>query len=114
MYLQVPLLHGVTGVPTEPEFHADNTPVFFNFGWDLTSVLRAAGFDVRVLVTQELQRWLTGSAAPATPSGEEFDLESMISHAIPHDLTSVATDRVAAQLGFEPAHQFVTWECIRR
>jgi SAM-dependent methyltransferase len=36
MYLQVPLVYGKTAAPTTPEFHADNTPVFWNFGWDLT------------------------------------------------------------------------------
>jgi SAM-dependent methyltransferase len=36
MYLQVPLTRGTTAAPTTPEFHDDNTPVFWNFGWDLT------------------------------------------------------------------------------
>ncbi len=113
IYLQVPVLQGRTGVPAEPEFHADNTPVFHRFGWDLTPVLRAGGFDVRVLVTERLRRVLTGvEPAPVDPGGE-FDVASMIDGAIPEDLTTVADDVVARQLGFEPAHQFVTWECIR-
>ena len=42
MYLQVPLSRGQTAAPTTPEFHDDNTPVFWNFGWDLTD-RRASG-----------------------------------------------------------------------
>ena len=56
MYLQIPILHGATSAPTEPEFHADNTPVFWNFGWDLTDMVRAAGFTTTVLVTEDIRR----------------------------------------------------------
>ena len=46
--LQVPVLQGETAPPTEPEFHGDNTPVFWRFGFDLTDRLRSAGFDTRL------------------------------------------------------------------
>jgi acyl-ACP thioesterase len=36
MFLQVPVLQGRTAPPVEPEFHGDNTPVFWRFGPELT------------------------------------------------------------------------------
>jgi SAM-dependent methyltransferase len=109
LYLQVPLLHGATAVPAEPEFHADNTPVFFNFGWDLTDALRETGFDVEVLVTGRFRRWLDGSETAPVHAGGQFDLASLVEHASPGDLRSIADDADAARLGILPAHQFVTW-----
>ena len=111
VYLQVPLLHGVTAAPTTPEFHADNTPVFWNFGWDLVDLLRTAGFTVTVLVTDEFARVLSGRQPVPTPDGDIFDVADMVRFARPHDMTVVATDRRASAMGWVPSHQFVTWEC---
>ena len=105
LYLQVPLLQGVTTVPTEPEFHEDHTPVFFRFGWDLTDVLRAAGFEVDVLVTEAWWSSLT-SRAPAPATDGEFAIDSLVEHVRPADLQVVADDHEATQLGFLPPHQF--------
>lgn len=113
VYLQIPLLHGVTAAPLTPEFHADNTPVFWNFGWDLTAMLRAAGFTTRALVTAEFARVLDGSAPVPPPDGDIFDVQDMVRHANPADLVVVATDRQAATMGWLPSHQFVTWECVK-
>lgn len=113
MYLQVPLLHGVTQVPIEPEFHADNTPVFFNFGWDLTDLVRAAGFDVDVLVTDEFRSWLAGDVPTPPEVGDGFRLDSLAEHVRLDDLTTVADRDQSAKLGFLPSHQFATWECRR-
>ena len=77
MYLQVPLLHGVTAPPTEPEFHADNTPVFWRFGWDLTDLLRDAGFATTVLVTDEFDQLLRGELDEPDPHGDIFDVDSI-------------------------------------
>jgi SAM-dependent methyltransferase len=113
MYLQVPLLHGQTAVPLTPEFHADNTPVHFNFGWDLTDAARAAGFEVDVLVTSEFRSWLAGEKPSPGSTGDEFSIESLLRHVRVDDLTSIANDAQAGQLGFLPPYQFVTWECRR-
>ena len=113
MYLQVPVLAGTTSVPTEPEFHADNTPVFYRFGWDLTDAVRAAGFESDVLVTDRFRSWLVDAERVPPINGNEFAIESLVTHARPHDLTSVASDLDASRLGFLPPYQFVTWECRR-
>ena len=113
MYLQVPLLRGATAAPSTPEFHADNTPVFWNFGWDLTDRLRAAGFRTTVLVTAEFARVLRGEVAPPSPDGDIFDVSDVVQHARPGDLAVVADDEQSRRMALVPAHQFVTWECLR-
>ena len=113
MYLQVPLLHGVTAAPTTPEFHADNTPVFWNFGWDLTDRLRAAGFTSTVLVTNEFAQVLRGELDRPDAHGDIFQIDSLVDHARIGDLTTVADDEEARRMGFEPCFQFATWECLR-
>lgn len=114
LLLQVPILQGSTAPPTAPEFHGDNTPVFWRFGWDLTARLRAVGFQARALCTESWQRAALGSAIEwgGSTSGE-FDVESMLAGAVPEDLTVAADDRQSRLLGFEPGYQFVTWECLK-
>jgi SAM-dependent methyltransferase len=113
MYLQVPLTRGTTAVPTTPEFHNDNTPVFFNFGWDLTSLLRAAGFDVRVLVTEEFFGLLADRDHRPEPTGDGFDLPALWDDVSLDDLTVLVDRTISQRLGFLPAHHFVTWECTK-
>ena len=113
MYLQVPLVYGETSAPTEPEFHADNTPVFWNFGWDLTDRLRAAGFSTSVLVTAEYAAMLRGDAPAPASNGDGFHVESLVAHARPGDLVVAADADEAHRMGFEPAYHFATWECLR-
>ncbi len=113
MYLQIPILQGVTAPPTTPEFHADNTPVLWRFGWDLTETVRAAGFVTTVLVTDDCASMLQSGLPWPHPSGNEFDVASLIEHARPNDLTVVATPAESGLMGFEPAYQFATWECLR-
>ena len=112
LLLQVPVLQGRTAPPSSPEFHGDNTPVFWRFGWDLTGRLRDVGFDVRVLCTEA---WVRAAAAGWTdwggPTSPEFDVASMLEGADATDLVVVADDRVSRLLGFEPGYQYVTWEC---
>ena len=113
MYLQVPMCYGVTAAPTTPEFHADNTPVFWNFGWDLTDRVRQAGFTPTVLVTHAYARMLRGEVAAPASNGDGFHLEELVRHARPNDLTPFADDDTAMRLGFLPAYHFATWECVR-
>lgn len=113
MYLQVPLCLGKTRVPPTPEFHADNTEVFYNFGWDLTDRLRSAGFTVRVLVTEEFFELLSGHTAPASPGDGQFDLHSLWKECRVADLEVVADRDRSERFGFLPSHQYVTWECIK-
>jgi hypothetical protein len=113
MYLQIPLTRGETAVPTTPEFHADNTPVFFNFGWDLTEQLRAVGFETQVLVPGSFYELLRGGHPSGEPQRGEFDLADMVRHARIDDLEAVTTSAQERALGIEPTFQHVTWECRR-
>lgn len=113
MYLQVPLCRGTTAVPTEPEFHADNTPVFFNFGWDLTESIRSSGFEVSVLVTEEFSDILNDRAHRPQPTEDGFDVVGLWSDVRTTDLTVLADRSLSNRLGILPAHQFATWECTK-
>lgn len=118
MFLQVPLQVGATRVPPEPEFHADNTPVFFNFGWDLTHRLRDHGFTVDVLVTEEWRDVLRGDAPAIASNGDGFDVEDIIAAArtsldLERDLVSIADRSVASTLGALPPYHHVTWRCCK-
>ena len=113
MYLQVPLCYGSTQVPSTPEFHADNTPVFFNFGWDLTDKLRAAGFTTTVLVTQDYFEMLNHSVAAPASNGDGFNVDELVTAARPQDLTPVTDSQVSRVFGFLPAYHYATWECIK-
>lgn len=112
MYLQVPLVYGRTMVPTTPEFHADNTPVFFNFGWDLTDLVRAAGFRAQVLVTEGYRDLLAAPHVGPDP-GDGFFLRELIENVRIDELDVVADGSVTSRIGFEPPHHFATWECLR-
>ena len=116
MFLQVPLQVGITRVPPEPEFHADDTPVFFNFGWDLTHRLRERGFVVDVLVTEEWRDVLRGATPPIASNGDGFDVEDIIAAArtsldLDRDLLAIADRKVASTLGVLPPYHHVTWRC---
>jgi SAM-dependent methyltransferase len=113
MYLQIPIVYGATAAPTEPEFHADNTPVFWNFGWDLTDMVRAAGFETTVLVPEEYDAVLRGRLPEPDPHGDGFHVDSLLEHARPDDLEVVADGSESRLMGFEPCYHFATWECLR-
>lgn len=122
LYLQIPLLQGMTGVPSEPEFHGDNTPVFFRFGVDLTQQLRKHGFTTTMLVTERWRNVLAGDAQLANGAdggGGEFDLVDILAAAKQHltvasDVVAIANDEQANKLGFLPAGHYCTWECIKK
>lgn len=110
VYLQVPLLQGVTAPPTEPEFHGDDTPVFWRFGWDLADRARVHGFEVATLCTAELVRSASEGRGWSGPVSGEFDVADLLATAPTEDLVVVADDADAARQGFVPAYMFVTWE----
>jgi len=113
MYLQIPLVYGQTSVPSTPEFHADNTPVFFNFGWDLTDQIRAAGFTTTVLVAQGYLDVLRSGGTDHDPASDGFHLSTLIEHVRLDDLDVVATAQQQQLMGFDPPWQHATWECLR-
>jgi SAM-dependent methyltransferase len=114
LLLQVPLLQPSTAPPREPEFHEDNSPVFWRFGLDLTGRLRERGFATTLLVTEELRRRVVArdAALPASGSGE-VDAAGLVSAADPDDLTVVASDKVARSTGLVPWYMFAAWHCVK-
>jgi SAM-dependent methyltransferase len=115
MFLQVPLLQGTTAPPTEPEFHDDDTPVFWRFGPDLTARLRDAGFDTVLLCTEEFRDAVReGRTDWPGATSPEFDVPALLAACDPADLVPVADAEQAARLGIEPSYQVLTWECVKR
>jgi SAM-dependent methyltransferase len=112
VYLQVPVLQGVTAPPSTPEYHGDHTLVFWRFGFDLTARLRQVGFTTTLLCTQQWRDVAAGGATSwqGATSGE-FDVSSMLAHVVVDDLTPVADEAQATTMALLPAYQFFTWEC---
>lgn len=111
LVLQVPVLQGVTAPPTEPEFHGDNTPVFWRFGFDLTSRLRDHGFTTDLLCTQEWADAVREGANPWSEWSNEFDVPDMLDGARADDLSVVADGEDAIRLGLTPGYMYLTWDC---
>ena len=114
LILQVPVLQADTAPPVEPEFHGDNTPVFWRFGFDLTKRLRAQGFEAELLCTDELHE-LVRSGADGWPgdSSPEFDADAIVTGAILDDLVPVVSAEQAGRLGLRPAYMYLTWAARR-
>ncbi len=114
MYLQVPVLQGATAPPTEPEFHGDDTPVFWRFGPDLTARLRDHGFTTTLLCTEDWKRRVeAGDQDWGAGTSKEFDVTSLLGGSSADDLLSVADAPTASRLGFVPSYMFLTFEAIK-
>jgi hypothetical protein len=117
LLLQVPVLQGQTAPPTEPEFHGDNTPVFWRFGFDLTARLRAEGFVTDLLCTAEFAEAAAGpeGSNPWDEWAGEFDVPGMLAAArepdVAGDLVVVADWAAAARIGAAPGYMYLTWDC---
>jgi SAM-dependent methyltransferase len=111
LLLQVPVLQAATAPPAEPEFHGDNTPVFWRFGFDLTARLRGHGFQVDMLCTQELADAARSDQNPWTEWSGEFDVPGLLEGIIADNLVVIADGDIAARLGVTPGYMFITWDC---
>lgn len=109
--LQVPVLQGRTAPPTEPEFHEDNTPVFWRFGFDLTARLREHGFDAALLCTQEMKDAVEAGANPWAEWSGEFDVPDLLANAVADDLVVIADHAETTRLGLNPGYMYLTWDC---
>ncbi len=108
--LLVPVLQGVTAPPEEPEFHGDDTPVFWRFGLDLTGTLRAHGFETRLLCTADFKRHAEARDTTwAEGISPEWDVESIVAAADPAELTVACDDRLAETLGLVPSYMYLAW-----
>jgi SAM-dependent methyltransferase len=110
LVLLVPVLQGVTAPPEEPEFHGDDTPVFWRFGLDLTDTLRSHGFDTTLLCTADFKRHAE-RRDPEWPEGisPEWDVESILASTKVDDLTVICDDALAETLGLRPSYQYLAW-----
>lgn len=108
--LQVPILQGATGVPSEPEFHDDNTPVFWRFGPDVAGSLRAVGFKTETLCTEGWAQAVADRSNRWPNASGEFDVDSMLQGSTTESLTSIATVALAERLGLWEPYQFVLFE----
>ena len=115
MLLQVPVGQAATAPPPEPEFHGDNTPVFWRFGMDLTERLRKHGFQASVLCTEDFRRRVEAGDArwERVFQFPEFDHEALVAAATAEDLVVVADDALAQRDGLYPSYQFLTWEAVK-
>jgi SAM-dependent methyltransferase len=111
LLLQVPVLQGTTAPPVEPEFHQDNTPVFWRFGFDLTPRLREHGFETALLCTAEFEDAIFTETNPWTEWSGEFGVPDMLAGAILSDLETVADREQATWLGLDPGYMYFTWDC---
>ena len=112
--LMIPMPQGSTAPPKEPEYHGDNTLVYWRFGWDLRSQLESAGFEVTCLVTQPLIDRIRRKEFDTGWTGPDIDEVSLLSDADPDTLTPIADEREARRYGFEPDLHFITWHCVKR
>ncbi|HMG40611.1 MAG TPA: class I SAM-dependent methyltransferase [Acidimicrobiales bacterium] len=113
LLLQVPVLQARTAPPVGPEFHEDDTPVFWRFGFDLTAPLRAAGFHVDLLCTAAFDSAVYADDNPWPTWAAPFDVPDILAGVIPEDLTVIADGHQATRLGIEPAYQYLAWDCTR-
>lgn len=112
LFLQVPVLQGLTSLPEAPEFHGDSTPVFWRFGLDLTERLRSYGFQVRILTTLGFYMLIRNDVREwPDPTSPEFDVRSILTRAHSENFEPVADSEIARLLGFVPGYMFLTWEC---
>ena len=107
------MLQARTAPPVELEFHEDDTPVFWRFGFDLTAALRAAGFHVDLLCTAAFDTAVYAENNPWPTWAAPFDVPDILTGVIPEDLAVVADGRQSARLGVEPAYQYLAWDCTR-
>lgn len=111
LLVQVPVLQGHTAPPVVPEVHADDTPVFWRFGLDLTALLQEHGFHSEVLCLPAFADAVRSGHDPWPGHAPEFDVPALLASADPEHLAVVADHDQAGVLGFEPAYQFLTWHC---
>jgi SAM-dependent methyltransferase len=109
--LQVPVLQGRTAPPAEPEFHDDDTPVFWRFGFDLTERLRDAGFVAELMCTAQLADAVGSMTNPWHDWSGEFDVPDILAGAVADDLVAVADASTSARLGIDPGYMYLTWDC---
>jgi SAM-dependent methyltransferase len=110
LVLLVPVLQGATAPPVTPEFHGDDTPVFWRFGLDLTDRLCGRGFETSLLCTADFARYAESRSVEwAEGISGEWDVESIVAAAKPDALTPICGDDLARTLGLFPSYMYLGW-----
>jgi SAM-dependent methyltransferase len=113
VYLQVPVQDGITRAPEAPEFHEDDTQVFWRFGFDLAERLRRQGLRTTVLVTAPLAEAVrTGDTAALGGIGSGWDVPAMVATAATVGVESVLEEAAAERLGLCHSYQFAVFEGV--
>lgn len=114
MFLQVPIQQGWTAPPANPEFHGDQTAVFWRFGMDLTQRLREHGFQTKVVCnTGFFQQVASGSDFWPDPTDPYVDVRELLTATSAADLVPLADEATSARLSFFPSYMFLTWRGIK-
>jgi SAM-dependent methyltransferase len=113
LFLEIPLQQGVTAPPPGPEYHGDNTLVYWRFGWDLRDKLEAAGLQTATLVTADLVERVSAGGVDSGYGGDDCDEVDLLSHADPTTWTVVADSREARRYGFLPDFMFICWHGVK-
>ena len=109
LVLLVPVLQPFTAPPAEPEFHGDDTPVFWRFGYDLTERLDKHGFEARLLCTEGFRLHVQDrNAFFGEGVSAEYDVAGLVAEA-PGDLTVVCDDALTRTLGLLPYYMYLAW-----
>jgi SAM-dependent methyltransferase len=112
VFLMVPMPQGRTAPPTQPEYHGDNTLVYWRFGWDLDAQIERSGFLCEILVTDELRRRVVSVDLDIPYEGADCDVGDLLAHAPVRKLRAVANDETARRFGFLPPFHFIVWQCL--
>jgi SAM-dependent methyltransferase len=115
LLLQVPMLQGVTAPPVTPEFHGDDTPVFWRFGFDLADRLRDVGFRVGALCAQDWLDVLTRAGGWPAPTDPYLDVPGMLAagRSRPDDFVAQLSVEEARRIGLWHGYQCFTYECLK-
>jgi SAM-dependent methyltransferase len=113
LFLEIPMPQGVTAPPVGPEYHGDNTLVYWRFGWDLKDKLEAAGLRTATLVTADLPERVSAGRLDSRYDGDDIDEVDLLTHADPSTWTVVADGREARRYGFLPDFMFVCWHGVK-
>lgn len=108
--LQVPLAEPSTIPPPAPEFHGDDTPVFWRFGWDLGGLLTEHGFEVTTHLTESMASAIEHGRWDG-PMPEEIDLDAIVAEGrdTPTPVTVSVDQTYERALGFDAGWGLVTW-----
>jgi hypothetical protein len=111
-FVMVPVPQAVTAPPVQPEYHGDDTLVYWRFGWDFVDLARGAGLRPVTLVTDDLIRRAREND-PWGYVGPDVDSNSVLAGAKGRlgELVSVADEQTSQRYGFLPSFFFIVWEC---